>query len=574
MKKDTTNITSRILLDVAAEHGVTDIICSPGSRNSPLLIAAYCRDSLHKHVITDERVAAFFALGMAMVSQRPVMLVCTSGSAILNYAPAVAEAFYHGVPLIVVSADRPKEWIDQDDSQTIRQDGILSNIVKKSYDIQVAPESESSSFKEYSWFCNRIVNEAMLASMRPKRGPVHLNIRLSPPLTGIETLPENIREERIVREYRPESKLPADIMNELAKRAAGKKIMLVAGFGAPNQRLNRAVNEFGKLDNVTVMAETISNIHSDGDYASVDLSLSLADSELLPDIIISVGGALVSRNLKEYLRKNTNAEHWCLGSSDTVVDCFMSLTTKIEIDASSFLLRLASLLRRNPVVSRSNYNMKWTEIRKRTREYHNRYLATLPWCDMKAFEIILSSIPSSWNLFLSNGTPVRYGQLFDYPFHATFCNRGVSGIDGCTSTAIGGACATHVPTALITGDLSFTYDLGALGIPLSGDTGIVIFVISNGGGGIFRFIKSTATLEEELLDKYFCVRPEVDIASIAKGFGFDYIAIDNNNYLSAGESIKQLCGMKHRNSTIVEVKTDGSLSAKILRNYFENIHNK
>ncbi len=164
--KDTASENSRILMDVIMARGVKTIIISPGSRNTPLIIAAEAREKLKKYVVADERTAAFMALGMAMGSRRPVALACTSGTALYNYAPAVAEAFYQKIPLIVISADRPAQWIDQDDSQTLRQSGALANIVKASFDIPLeteAPEpcANPAFVTEKHWFVNRLVNEAM-----------------------------------------------------------------------------------------------------------------------------------------------------------------------------------------------------------------------------------------------------------------------------------------------------------------------------------------------------------------------------------------------------------------------------
>ena len=174
---DTDKSVVRILFNLLEAHGVRRVVCSPGSRNAPLLIAADARKRLETSVVIDERSAAFVALGMAMVSRRPVALVCTSGTALLNYAPAVAEAYYQGVPLIVISADRPLEWIDQDDSQTIRQPEALRNFVKGSYSL-----SDREQCDRPGWYETRIVNDAILTALAPKQGPVHINVRLSPPL--------------------------------------------------------------------------------------------------------------------------------------------------------------------------------------------------------------------------------------------------------------------------------------------------------------------------------------------------------------------------------------------------------
>lgn len=225
---DTAKAYCRTILDVVSAHGVREVVCSPGSRNTPLLIAAAARAELHKHVVVDERCAAFMALGIAAASRKPVALVCTSGTALLNYAPAVAEAFYQGVPLIVITADRPSQWIDQDDSQTIRQEGAFANFIKRSYHI----ESVENPSEEDCWYVNRIVNDAMTEALSRRQGPVHINISLAPPLGKTIDIPRTAP--RMIRLLEAEPMLSNQRMRETADYAAGKKILLIAGFMPPD----------------------------------------------------------------------------------------------------------------------------------------------------------------------------------------------------------------------------------------------------------------------------------------------------------------------------------------------------
>ena len=185
--RDTADCGCSQLMDVLAARGVKTIVLSPGSRNTPLMIACAARPELKKHLVTDERTAAFMALGIAMVSRNPVAIACTSGTALYNYAPAVAEAFYQQIPLIVISADRPGQWIDQDDSQTLRQFRSLENIVKKSFDIPVwdpapIPCANGRFRSEGEWAANRLVNEAITVATTGRPGPVHINIQFANPL--------------------------------------------------------------------------------------------------------------------------------------------------------------------------------------------------------------------------------------------------------------------------------------------------------------------------------------------------------------------------------------------------------
>lgn len=587
---DTDNEICRTLLKVAAAHGVKEVVCSPGSRNAPLLIAAHFCRQMRKRVVVDERTAAFIALGLSTVSREPTMLICTSGTALLNYAPAVAEAYHSGVPLIVVSADRPLRWIDQDDSQTIMQFEALRNFVKGSFDI---PSSSSGPGEGEKWYANRIVNEAMLKAMKGKPGPVHINVRIETPLGNLrhydgKELPRIVTEEVQDTLFRPEHR------RGLAERGAGKRIMIVAGFLPPDHEMNRVLMSISTLPNVCIMAETLSNLHAGKDSHIIDPVLSIMTPQekekLRPDIVISMGGPLVSRMIKDYLRNYPPAEHWSLNRSDRLADCFECLTRIIPLNPASFLKLLYSGLKKKGRTFRPNtdvpstnenatpaddYASGWREMRSRAQRYLSDYVKNIPWCDMKAFRIISGMVPREYNLFLSNGTAVRYDQLFATNCHATYCNRGVSGIDGCTSTAIGGAIAYRGnktkdnnnprPTLLITGDTSFGYDAGALACEMIPE-GMKIILIRNGGGGIFRFIGATSSLPEEILGKYFCAPMELPVGSLCKAYGLVYIKITNEKELV--RNLKEFLG--NPTPGIMEILTDGKTSAEVLHGYFKN----
>ncbi|MDE5882178.1 MAG: 2-succinyl-5-enolpyruvyl-6-hydroxy-3-cyclohexene-1-carboxylic-acid synthase, partial [Muribaculaceae bacterium] len=527
---DTDKKFCSILFDVMAEKGVKDVVCSPGSRNAPLLIAAASRDELKKHVVIDERSAAFMALGMAVVSRRPVALVCTSGTALLNYGPAIAEAFYQSVPLVVISADRPEQWIDQDDSQTLRQFEAFSNYVKRSYQLPAFGNDD----KELQWYANRIVNDAMIEATSRRRGPVHINIQLGEPLS--RKVNRGSDQPRVIDFIGGDSIGNKEIVRELATKIAASKVLLVAGFLPPDSRLHKSVGEICALPNVVAMTETLSNLHLGNDATSIDSVLTAYSADRLdsevPDLVISLGGSLVSRKLKEYLRRNANqCEHWALGWNHTTSDCFMSLTKRIEVDPARLLHQLAAALRRQPILTTvCDFASIWRRLRAEAVRAKSAFVEAAPWSDLKAFDIIFRKLPQDVNLFLSNGTAVRYAQILGERMpHASYCNRGVSGIDGSVSTAIGGAKAYKGRTVVITGDMSMAYDLNALALPdMPG--GLVIIVVDNGGGGIFRFIPTTSSLEER--ERYFCAPPKLPLGQLAPAYGFDYAEASDEEHLS------------------------------------------
>lgn len=565
--ENTANLFCRQIVEVIRSHGVMAAFCSPGSRNAPLLIALDAACELRKFVVVDERSAAFQALGYSLVKKQPVMLVCTSGSAVLNYAPAIAEAYYAGVPLVVVSADRPREWIDQDDSQTIRQFGVLENIVKGSFDIRAIPESGVSPFsEEVKWMVNRTVNEAMIKALEGKSGPVHINVQLADPLGRMESCCD--APQRIVSFVGRSEFIPVPVMRQLAGMAAGAKILLVAGFSSPDHDLYVAVRKFASLPNVVVMAESLSNLKSPQHLASmVDSVLCRMDDvqkeRMRPDIVISMGGALVSRMLKQYLRDFPPSHHWSIGHTNYFCDCFKALTEVIDAQPAKFLHQLYAVIRKLDVSCVSDYAAGWRALREEAAHVADEYIKSAPWSDLKAMDYLFRNL-SIGNLFLSNGTPVRYAQIIPHDCHAEFCCRGVSGIDGCTSSAVGGARAYSGDTLLISGDMSWIYDSGSstlANVPLS----MRIVVIDNSGGGIFRFVKATRDIRHDILSRYLCVDSLPDIAAIASAYGFLVKLAENLEELADGVEWLDLPSDFPR---LLIVRTPPDTSAEVLSDFF------
>lgn len=550
-------------------HGVRHAVISPGSRNAPLIVALSRQSGINCLSVIDERSAAFVALGLAVQSGEPVAVVCTSGTALLNFAPAVAEAFYRRVPLIVISADRPSQWIDQDDSQTIVQPGSLSNIVKLTHDIP----SDADMTPDGRWLANRLVNDALLTAMEAPRGPVHINLRLDAPLNGLAKAPENLR---VINSQTSRPDLTVSESRMLASRLAPPcRVLVVAGFAEPSHRMSRAMSRLSAIPNVAVLTENIANIHADGALDNIDMLLASLTPEqkrdMMPDVVITTGGALVSRFVKEWLRSSpVTMQHWHVGRPRTTVDCFRRLTLRVDMDADTFMSQLASALTpfRDSV---SDYGARFREAHKAAMKRAESYGSSAPWSDFTAFRIMTGMIPPSVNLHLSNGTPIRYAQLFDCSrLHRVNCNRGVSGIDGSTSTALGAAIAYKGgQTLLITGDMSAQYDIAALTSKLM-PSRLKIVVMDNGGGGIFRFIASTRSLPE--VEERFACAPLVgqrwDL--IAPAFGLTYFeASDAETLTDAFEKL-----LDCPNAALLSVKTDSQMSAETLTGYFDYLKNQ
>lgn len=579
---DTAKTNCRVLLDVFTAQGLRNAVVSPGSRNAPLLMAIAARSEIKSRVITDERAAAFVALGMALASNRPVMLCCTSGTALLNYAPAVAEAYYRHVPLIVVSADRPVRWIDQNDSQTIRQPGALQNIVKKSLDIPASDgervECGNPAFgSEYEWYVNRMANEAWIAATSGIPGPVHVNVQIDAPIgetTGTDGTSASASVRKIKTLGGPKTLTPAQY-RELAGKVAGKKILAVAGFMSPDSRLNKALAEFLQLPQTAICTEPLSNLHLAGhpDACVTDLALAADEDTLLslrPDLIISIGGAVVSSRLKTFLRSCPDAECWTLGDTDPGVDCYQSLTLHIDADPALFFRGFASIIKwmkghgmYPDENSASGYSAAWRYARQEASKRAEAYIDTAPWSELKAMNILLNAVPRKFNLFFSNGTAVRYACLGLAPMpHTCWCNRGVSGIEGGNATAIGTAVCHAGPTMLITGDMSFSYAPEIMGLDLAPDD-FKIVVLNNDGGGIFRCIGATSALpiREEML----CAPRALPLVGLCRAYGWNYLRADSEASLNAS-----LPSLFAAGRLLLEITVDPTLSAKALTKLFHN----
>lgn len=553
--ENTSYTVCRQLVALCVSHGVRRVVLSPGSRNAPLLVAFSREKAIEHHVVVDERVAGFVALGMATRSDEPVALVCTSGTALLNYAPAVAEAYYRHVPLIVISADRPDEWIDQDDSQTIRQQGVLNAIVKQSYHLPTRNEDTSL------WHARRLINDALLHAKAPCSGPVHINVPLGGNLCEVTDVEQDMP--IAIEDIRPASQLSLSDAQRLATTiSACPKVMVLVTMSQPSATLQEALTCLAQLPQVIVLTESLANVRCRAFIPTIDRVLTTIDNSQKPDfapqLLITLGGAPVSRMVKEFLRQYAPAEHWRIGCESHIIDTMQCITRRLLVDASSVLAHIAPLCR----PTTSHYAALWYDREIVATALHNRIVDAAPWCDLRAFAHLLPAIPSNTILHLSNGTSIRYAQLFDTPqVAASYCNRGVSGIDGSTSTALGASMVDNATHLLITGDMSFGYDTGALATGLASPR-FKIVVMDNGGGGIFRFIKGPSDLPE--LEECFEVQRRQPIEGYAHLHGYKYFHAGDEDTL---KSVLPAFFAEDEQPAILAITTPAEINATVLRHY-------
>ena len=539
------------IIEICRAKGVTDIVISPGSRNAPLTIGFANNPNFNCFSIADERCAAFFALGMAQQLKKPVAIVCTSGSALLNYYPAVAEAFYSQIPLIVIAADRPHDKIDIGDGQTIRQENVYANHILYSANLTEAVSAQNDDQ------INKAINIAVT-----QKGPVHINAPFEEPLyETVSELSVNPKVQ-IKKSINTESE---DLTLFVNKWNQAKKKLILVGVNTPDSLDKVIIEKLANDSSVVVMTETTSNLHHDHFLNSIDTiitSFTKEDFEAFrPDILLTFGGMVVSKRIKAFLRTYKPNEHWHI---DTLraYNTFGALSKHFITDPNTFFTNFLP----QTIKIQSDYLQKAIKLKAYRKMRHDEYVANIPFTDFKAFEIILPALPDNSQLQISNSSAIRYVQLFDIkPSIEVFCNRGTSGIDGCTSTAIGAAFVSGKENILITGDISFFYDSNALWnnyIPKD----FKIILINNGGGGIFRILPGHQ--ETPVFNTYFETSHKLTGEHLARMFGFDYQTASNENELKQKLSSFMTKGEKPK---MLEVFTPMLENDKILLQYFKEL---
>lgn len=542
------------IIEICSAKGIHNIIISPGSRNAPLTIGFAQNPNFKCYSIADERCAAFFALGIAMQTKKPTAVVCTSGSALLNYYPAVAEAFYSQIPLIVISADRPQSKIDIGDGQTIRQENVYLN-----HSVFNANLTEDASV-ENDLKINKAIETAIL-----QKGPVHINAPFEEPL--YETVSELSVEPKITT---PEEEIPTKIIENSEEivsiwNSAKRKLILIGGINESNSIDQEILENLGSDPSIVVLTETTSNLHHPSFINSIDTLITPFDDsdfkELEAQVLITFGGMIVSKRIKAFLRKYKPAHHWHI---DTLraYDTFNALSKHFIMEPNDFFKDLLP----KTEFKASNYFSKIDKIYSLRNKRKEEYLKKIPFSDFKVFEKVIESLPKNIQLQISNSSAIRYAQLIEIdPSIEVFCNRGTSGIDGSTSTAVGSAVGSGKQTIFITGDISFLYDSNALWnsyIPKN----FKIIIINNGGGGIFRILPGHE--EKPVFNTYFETSHQLTAEHLAKMYNCNYFKA--NNLTKLNENLEKLY---NDNDTpgILEVFTPTAENDVILKQYFKEL---
>lgn len=551
MKQYSSKRSIQILAYLLKEYGIFNIVISPGSRNAPLAIHFSETDEFNCYSIVDERSAAFVGLGMAKSEKKPVAITCTSGSASANYYPAITEAFYQNIPMLILTADRPTDYVDIFDGQTIRQNAIYA---QHSYgDFQLMEDGKENADDENFSLIKKAIELCF-----EKQGPVHINIPLEEPLYQlVSELPTFPPVEKNISKKQYE--LPSNLA---AEWNLSKRILILVGTRDYSEELEMQLTQLVKNHSVVVLTEANSNLTHPKFFSHIDRYIFNFSEEdfktYAPELLITIGQNVVSKKIKQFLRKAKPKNHWHIHEV-WQPDTFFSLTEKIETQPEIFFKKLLNFIKLEP----QPYFNLWDVLRDKRDLKHNDYCLKAPFSDFKFFEILSEKLPENINLHFSNSSAIRYAQLFDFQKNKIFCNRGTSGIDGSTSTAMGFAMKSAQQTVLVTGDLSFFYDINGLWnnyIPPY--TRIIVF--NNGGGDIFKIIPGPSSTNA--LDEFILTKHHKNAELIAKQFGFSYTKVSDEDTLSRvlDNFFKQDVKAK-----ILEVDTAAVENSEVLKNYFE-----
>lgn len=597
------------IAEICAQHGITDVVLSPGSRSAPLTLA-FARHPAYQgklRVVPDERAAAFIALGLAQATRRPVVLVCTSGTAGLNYAPAVAEAFFQQIPLLVLTADRPPEWIDQLDGQTIRQRNLYGAHAKGTFDFPA-----DTTHPDAKWHAERLLNEAINLTLAGPAGPVHVNVPLREPF--YPTAGEEVGYEadvKIIRDDHSNTILPpAEILDLRRQLREAGRVLVVAGQQPENPTLTAALYEFAEARHIPVVADTIANL---GDVPAVrhhDIFLAglsqAQKADLRPDLLITFGQSLISKSLKLFLRDAAPAQHWHLQTAGEVADTFRRLTRIIRVQPAVFFQQLTvyetkdyhrsehsrpvsflSLREAQKVTEGSNpcistepqpeassiprgateASLTWQQADTAATAFLKQFFAAdgQPFNEFAAMRLALAGLPDDTALHLANSMAVRYANILGLPADRpidVFANRGTSGIDGCTSTAVGAALAQPGrPVVLLTGDVAFFYDRNAFwhNYPTP-NLRVVLF--NNHGGGIFRLIDGPRQQPE--LDEFFETHQALTAENLCRDFKLRYLPVASFEELTAALPVFFAA---EGGAAVLEIFTDSKTNAAFFEEY-------
>ena len=555
--KENVNILTALLV----AHGVRHAVVCPGSRNAPIVHNLNECPDFACYPVTDERSAGFYALGMSQALTKPVcvkepVVVCvTSGTALLNLAPAIAEAYYQRWPLVVISADRPPQWIDQLDGQTLPQPDALGRFVAKAVSL---PEPRDD---EERWYCNRLVNEALLKS---REGfPVHINVPIAEPLFSFttQTLPAQRKIELIG------SLMNNRLFHETFLSAffqARKPIVIVGQTYFDDSCMAADLYEIGAY--AVVLSESLTNTVERCHFDEV-LPLLEGDDSYKPDFILSLGGTLVSKRLKRFIRGLSDVSVWSVSEDGAVYDTFMHLTGIIKGSVYEATVLLMDAIEQSTATHTETFVERWNRLLQRASAHADAYepaysqMAAVKWFERRIGE---KKISKKASFHYANSTAIRLANI--YACHYVYCNRGVNGIDGSLSTAAGFSLVKDDTVYCVIGDLSFFYDQNALwNQNLKGNFRVLL--LNNGKGGIFNMLPGLE--QSPVRDSFVAASHQTSAEGICQQNHVVYLRADDMEQMQKG--IETLLSLESDRPVLLEVFTNASEDESAYRLYFKQL---
>ena len=550
------------LASLLLQKGITDVVISPGSRNAPLINQFFGLPEFNCLNVVDERSAGYQALGIALAKRKPVVVVCTSGTAAINYGPAIAEAFYQKIPLVVLTADRPRRWVDQADGQTVRQENLFLNHTLKSVSLEEAEREDD--FRQNNLQINKTLN--LVLSANP--GPVHINIPLCEPLYGFSD--EELPNFRNIESCSSNARIPSAELEKLVdKWNVSTRKMVIVGQLSPDEQINSLVQKMAQDSGTVILAEHLTNLSGEHLVHATDVVVAAISQEerinFQPEILLTFGQQIVSKRLKLFVRANQPLEHWHISVAGEHTDTYNSLSRVISSDAFSFLNVFAPEIKN----TESNYREIWKAKERRALQLQNEFLKDSTFCDLTACKTLTEMLPENSVVHLGNSSSVRLMQMFDPAQGCEYYgNRGTSGIDGSLSTAVGFALSSEKINTIVLGELSFFYDSNAL-LNQHFPQNLRIIVLNNGGGNIFRLIGGPR--QSPALNEHFVAQHNLKAEGLANAFGINYLKAENQEELST--ALNTIFAPDFSEPVILEVLTDGEISAAVFQECYQQLKN-
>lgn len=543
----------QILVAMLKAYNVRDIVMAPGGSDIPIIHSIETDQFFKCYSVVDERSLVYFAMGLSQQKNVPVACICTSGTAVCNFLPGMTEAFYQDVPLIAITADKNPYRLNQLETQKIDQTHIFNGVCKKSVSLPVINTAEEE------WYCERLINEALVELYHHGAGPVHINIPVMGKITiyNVQTLPE-VRKINYILEGDPDDKWS----NYVQKLKNTKNILIVVGQNINfDEKMIELLNKFFATYDCAISVEHLSNLKCNGSiitYPITDSNDKNIFSKVKPDLVISMGNNVASAQIKPMIRLYAKeCEHWQIDPAGRIRDMFSCLTAVFECSVKQFFEHFVKEIEKE--VEHTYYN-KWVSCISKIE------IPEVDFSDFWVVQKLSQKIPSGSVLHSAILDSTRLFQFFNIaPEIKAYSNVGALGIDGCLSTFLGQAAATDALAFCVLGDLSYFYDMNATGIRHVRKN-VRIILLNNGGASEFHFIVGKNNIST--INNYISAEHKKRAESWAESLKYDcYVVTSKKEF----EDVLPILTSKSDRPIFVEVVTDMESDADVVKAFYKNV---